>query len=318
MLNVEFYNLLMEAFDALYTAGSALRARAGTPEEQAPTLLQLRAGLAESPGWFLIQAAEFDPEPLTLEGIRVRDVYASERIVQALLDLMASEGWLDRSAHGTYSLTVIGRAVLQHRLKRSRELTAGLAPLPNEDLAQLARSLGQLIDASLAAPAPPGSWCLAHSRHRAPAQDAPALVQITQYFSDFNAFRDDAHMAAWQSHQIDGYVWEAFTLVCDGEANTAATLFERIAYRGYSSNEYSAALEMLTRRCWLEPASSVGAYRVTTDGRAVRARVEQATDSYFYAPWSVLADAQIGELRALLLRFIEQLRVSAEARVDED
>src|SRR5688500_11763657 len=130
MLDVEFYNLLMEAFDALYSAGSTLHARSGAPPEQQPAILQLRAGRAESPGWFLTQAAEFDPEPLTVAKLRVRDIYASERIVQALLELMASEEWLDRSADDTYCLTAKGRVVLQRRIQRQRELTAALAPLP--------------------------------------------------------------------------------------------------------------------------------------------------------------------------------------------
>ncbi len=311
MLDVEFYNLLMEAFDALYSVGSTLHTRSGAPPEQQPAILQLRAGRAESPGWFLIQAAEFDPEPLTVENLRVRDIYASERIVQALLELMASEEWLDRSADDAYYLTAKGRAALQHRIQRQRELTAGLMPLPADDLAQLTALLAQLIDASLAAP--PGSWCLAHSRRRAPAHGDPALVRMAQYFSDFNAFRDDAHMAAWQSHQLDGYVWEAFALVCDGEANSATSLFEQLAYRGYSCGEYATALETLTRRSWLEPDATAGAYRVTADGRAARAHVERLTDSYFYAPWSCLAEAQIEELRALLLRFTQQLRASEVA-----
>jgi hypothetical protein len=138
-----------------------------------------------------------------------------------------------------------------------------------------------------------------------PADD---LAQLN--FSDFNAFRDDAHMAAWQSYQLDGYVWEAFALVCDGQANSAATLFEQLAYRGYSCGEYAAALETLTRRSWLEPDATAGAYSVTAAGRAAWVHVERLTDSYFYAPWSCLAEAQIEELRALLLRCIAQLRVS--------
>jgi hypothetical protein len=313
MLDVTFYNLMMEAFDALYGAGSAIK---DTREEPTPAILQLRAGLAESPGWFLIQAAEFDPEPLTIANLRVRDVYASERIVQALLELMASEQWLDRSAHEAYSLTTKGRAILQRRLRQRRELTAGLMPLPAEELAQLAMLLGQLIDACLAAPVPPGSWCLAHSRRRAPAHDEPALVRIAQYFSDFNAFRDDAHMAAWQSLPLDGYVWEAFALVCGGEADSAASLFEQLAYRGYSCAEYAAALETLTRRGWLESAATAGAYRVTADGRAARALAERLTNSYFYAPWLCLAEANIEELRVLLLRFTEQLRASGAASAE--
>jgi hypothetical protein len=278
-------------------------------------MLQLRAGRAESPGWFLIQAAEFDPEPLTVENLRVRDVYASERLVQALLDLMASEEWLDRSEHNAYSLTAKGRGVLERRIQRQRGLTAGLAPLPTSDLERIATLLGQLIEASLAAPLPPGNWCLARSRRRAPPHGATALVRIAQYFSDFNAFRDDAHMAAWQPEQLDGYVWEAFALVCSGEANSAASLFEQLAYRGYSSGEYAAALVTLTRRSWLEPAATAGAYRVTADGRAAHARAEQLTDCYFYAPWSCLPELQIAELRALLLRFIQQLRASGAAPV---
>jgi hypothetical protein len=302
MFDVEFYNLLMEAFDALYNAGNARHTRSGALPEQ-PAILQLRAGRAESPGWFLIQAAEFDPEPLTVASLRVRDVYASDRIVQALLELMASEGWLDRSMHDTYALTAKGRAILQQRIQAQRELIAGLEPQPADAIAQLAALLGQLIEASLAAPVPPGSWCLAHSRRRAPANDDPALLRIAQYFSDFNAFRDDAHMAAWQSQQLDGYVWEAFALVCGGEADSAATLFDQLAYRGFSVGEYAAALEILTRRNWLEPATLANTYRVTAAGHTARALVEQLTDSFFYAPWSCLPEAKVAELRALLLQF---------------
>jgi hypothetical protein len=41
---------------------------------------------------------------------------------------------------------------------------------------------------------------------------------------------------------------------------------------------------------------------------------ERLTNSYFYAPWSCLAAAEIEELRALLLRFTEQLQASTEER----
>jgi hypothetical protein len=306
MLDAKFYNLLMEAFDALYSAGS----QTDTPAEPLPAILQLRAGLAESPGWFLIQAAEFDPEPLTVANLRVRDVYASERLVQALLELMASEQWLDRSTQDTYALTDKGRAALHSRLQRRQELIDHLPPLPGGAVDRLAALLGQLIDASLAAPVPPGSWCLAHSRRRAPAHAAPALLRIAQYFSDFNAFRDDAHMAAWQSYKLEGYVWEAFALICAGEAESAASVFANLAYRGYSCAEYAAALEALARRSWLEPCGTADTYRVTTEGREVREVIERLTDSYFYAPWSCLTQAEIAELH-VLLRFIAGLHASA-------
>jgi hypothetical protein len=67
----------------------------------------------------------------------------------------------------------------------------------------------------------------------------------------------------------------------------------------------------LTRRGWLEPAAMANAYGVTAAGRAARALVEQLTDNYFYTPWSCLPEAQIAELRALLLRFTQQLQSRA-------
>jgi hypothetical protein len=302
MLDVTFYNLLMEAFDALYGAASV-----GAPVQPVPAILQLRAGRAESPGWFLTQAAEFDPEPLSVATLRVRDIYASERIVLALLEIMASEGWFQRSAQDAYFLTAEGRAVLQQRIGSRRELIARIRLPASGGVDRLANLLGQLIDASLAAPVPPGTWCVAHSRRRAPNQDELAIVRIAQYFSDFNAFRDDAHMAAWRSYKLDGYQWEAFAMVCAGEAESAATLFEQLAYRGYSTDEYAEALEILAYRGWLEQAAA-GIYRMTAEGRTVREQVERSTDGYFYTPWSCLTKAQIEELHTLLLQFTDQLR----------
>ena len=73
-IDVAFGEQLVEGVEhcALYSAGGATRARSASPDEPPPALLQLRAGRAESPGWFLIQAAEFDPEPLTVENLRAR------------------------------------------------------------------------------------------------------------------------------------------------------------------------------------------------------------------------------------------------------
>ncbi|KPV46481.1 hypothetical protein SE17_43265, partial [Kouleothrix aurantiaca] len=105
--NAALYDLFMDAAGAIYTALAA-----AAPPTPAPVLLQLRAGLAESAGWFLVQASEFAPEPLTVELLRVRDIYASERIVAALLELMAGEGWLERDAAGRYALAEAERELL--------------------------------------------------------------------------------------------------------------------------------------------------------------------------------------------------------------
>ena len=312
MLSAAFYDLLQETGGAIFQAMIDLRARSGETVEPPPLLLQLRAGLAESPGWYLVQAVEFAPDPLTVERLRIRDIYASERIASALLEMMASEQWLERTGD-EYRLTEAGWAIYRRTRERSRSLLAGLEPLLPDDLAWVVAQIERVIDASLHSPTPPGVWCLAHSRNRAPDASAPPLARLSQYVSDFNAFRDDAHMAAWQPHDQSGASWESFSLVCSGEATSAAAVATHLTHRGYSPGEYAAALEALAQRGWLEPIAASGDYRVTDAGRAVREEVERQTDRYFYAPWSFLGEADVLRLKHLLLQLQVELGQTAPA-----
>jgi hypothetical protein len=252
----------------------------------------------------MLQAAEFAPGPLTVAGLRVRDIYASERIVAALLDLIAGEGWLERDAAGAYELTDAGRATVDALLQRRAQLLADVALMAAAQAERLHELLARLVEAGMAAPEPPGVWCLAHSRRRAPPEGAPILARMLQLFEDFNAFRDDSHMAAWRDLGVEGYVWEAFALLADGLATDADAVAEQLRHRGYSRAEYAAALASLATRGWLAPADA-STYRLSEAGRAVRQGVERATDDAFYAPWAALAPAEQAELHHLLLRLKE-------------
>lgn len=119
VLDAHWHEFLEEVAGAFYGALSAIRARVNETAPLSP-LLAVQSGYAESPGWFMVQAAEFDPEPLTVHTLRVRDIYASERIVQSLLELMASEKWFDRNARDEYALTNAGREMLEKIFARRR------------------------------------------------------------------------------------------------------------------------------------------------------------------------------------------------------
>jgi hypothetical protein len=304
--NAALYDLFMDAAGAIYTALAA-----AAPPTPAPVLLQLRAGLAESAGWFLVQASEFAPEPLTVELLRVRDIYASERIVAALLELMAGEGWLERDAAGRYALAEGGRALLATRRAARAAVLAETMLLPHSELARLRALLEKLIDASLGSPSPPGTWCLAHSRRRAPPAGAPPLMHTLQFFDDINAFRDDAHMAAWRHFGLAGYAWEAFALLCGGAAQNATQVAGQLQHRGYSRAEFAAALEELAERGWLERDGD--GYLPTETGLAAHRSAERLTDLYFFRPWEMLSAEETEGLYNLLCR----LRDSAPAEKEE-
>lgn len=285
----------------------------GDPAPEESPLFALRRGRAESPGWFLIQALEFDPEPVSVARLRVRDIYASERIVFALLVLMSSEKWLETVAEDEYVLSSKGRAVVEARIGRTRTVISNLEkefnPLPIQRLESL---LGQIIVASQACDNPPGNWCLRYSRNRAPGLKASPLVKIHQYTADFNAFRDDAHMAAWRPQSVAGYAWEAFAFVCDGAADSAAAIDQLLSYRGYSTGEYESALTALVERGWLERIpGETEHYRPTELGRDTRREVEQLTNQYFYDPWRQLDDESQRETVDLMKQLKQELQAAA-------
>src|SRR5688572_2853814 len=86
--NAALYDLTQNTQGALWQAAfQQYQARLSETERSAqtmPPLLHLRSGYAESPGWMMIQAAEFDPEPLSVERFRKRAVYSAPNLSLAL------------------------------------------------------------------------------------------------------------------------------------------------------------------------------------------------------------------------------------------
>ncbi|MEM7033997.1 MAG: hypothetical protein AAF629_30935 [Chloroflexota bacterium] len=309
MMNADFYNLTQLIQGNLFAAMQTCHADHVAKAEPPPPLLQIRRGYAESPGWFLIQAAEFDPEPLTVENLRIRDIYASERIVQALLEMLAGERWLERRGE-RYYLTTAGQALIQRLKTRTANLLSlPLPKIPQETIHTIEKDLGHIINLSIKHDSHPEAWCLIHSRNRAPVATASPLEKISQYCADFNAFRDDAHMAAWQTEQVDGYVWEAFNLVHSRQTTNAQEIFETLFYRGYSQEEYAGALQTLTELGWLTTqATDSHNYQVSELGQTIRNRVETKTDAYFYAPWKALSQEMVDETQTRLQHWNDSLK----------
>ena len=134
--------------------------RAKEQPDPMPDLYRLRAGYAESPGWFMVQALEFDPLPLTVADLRVRDIYASESLVQGLLEVMASEKWLHRQGD-SYFLSETGRALQKTLRGRAARWLAALQPLPAAEMERLESQMAQDNQGqpgpALSHPAP-GAW----------------------------------------------------------------------------------------------------------------------------------------------------------------
>ena len=179
--------------------------------------------------------------------------------------------------------------------------------MPGADLARIHELLAAIAEANLAAPEPPARWG-AVRRFRSASEDTPLVGRIREAALDCLAYRDDVHLAAWSVHAdpaTEGGLWNAFSHVWAGEARTPEAIASAAAFRRYDSAFYARALADLEARGWVTPgrgdtppAAEDGAYRTTPEGQALRDAVERQTDEWFFAPWAVLGDEGVAELRA--------------------
>lgn len=296
MSTVALWSTALEALQALGT-------HYGPAMDQAAAEL----GLSEWYGW-LLPALVFEPEPISATRLRVRSPYTSARLYNERLAKAARQGFLTQvaEAENEYHLTELGRQAAERVIEAAYAKMAALQPISSAELERLVSLLHRLVMSCLTAPEPPGKWCIIHSRRTDPGDNASVVVRIDQYLSDLSAYRDDAHLAAWQPYSIDGHAWEAFTYLWRAEATTLDELQQKLERRGYSQDEYRQALEDLLQRGWVR--EEAGEYRVTVLGQEVRQAAEDATDQYFYAPWSCLRQGEMEELRTLLLRLPDGLQ----------
>ncbi len=236
-------------------------------------------------GW-LMAARIFEPDPVSAARLGVRAAYTSPALQEARLEQGVRLGLLTPIGKGEYHLTNAGHAAVQRLIEAAYTAMAPLQPLPPADLAALLALLRRRVEASLAAPEPPGKWCLRIARHYDPNGRAGPLPQLDQYLSDLAAYRDDAHLASRRPSGVTGQAWETLTHLWMGDLTTLEDLCARhCARRGYSCESYAAALDGLIARGWV--IGQYGVYRLTDAGRTVRDEAEATTERYFFAPWFI-------------------------------
>lgn len=264
----------------------------------------LQAAVEASPyEWWDITAGQMTQaagsEPMTVERMRERIPYMSAAAVREQLDASVERGMLESDAAG-YRLSQAGRSFVVDLVDR---INAGLreraTDIPQAE--RLVELLGRQVEAICAAPGIEAPSILG-SRSFDPGPSASAPERLRRYLQDLNAWRDDAHVAAWRQHESDGHAWEVFSHVWGekvwGDPVTdAAQAAEKLGFRGYSEADYGAALEGLRERGWLERDDS--GYRISAAGRSLREAAEVATDHHFFGPWQLSA-SEADELRQLL------------------
>ncbi len=262
-------------------------------------------GQPEASDVFLAQyAVGFDPEPLGLAHIFKRSPYHNPEQFQADFKAAVARGWLAERSPGAYGPTPSARAFVADLQHATAQRLAALAPQPESELNYLVDLLGRVTTAALELPDLAETPALRMSR-RFNQAGQPAMLRLRRALIDLLSFRDDAHVAAWVQYEIDGYAWEAFTLLWRGTACTPQDLAETLAARAYTATDYAAALARLAERGWVRTTGT--GYEVTPEGGQLRQAVEDLTDQYYNAAFAALAPAELDDLHQRLTTLAQAL-----------
>ena len=284
----------------------------------------VEAGGIEKPGHanLLILSSVFD-KPVTAEIMRKRSPYSALSRYHEGFTILTEKG-LMTGDENAYSLTENGRSLVNNILEAFHAHLGAIQPtltddMPLDEWNRLAELLERLDRNLLNAGDPPGTWCIDHVQGLPMPGEPVALDRIDKVLDDINAFRDDAHIAAFKPYKVKGHTWELFTALWREEVTNPAEMTEKYAGRGYVEADYQQALLDLVKRGWVEEAEA-GNYVVTANastepsrsGRSLREEAEAQTDAYFYLPWgAILPDAE--ELHTLLNKADTALQQAVEA-----
>jgi len=255
--------------------------------------------------WGLLLAVyTFEPEETTPGHLMVRGPYTSADTYLQRLRSLAEKKFAEEIEPGRFRMADESRKIMLMIAENVREVMAHADPLPPSDSGRLAILLDRIVQASMSNPPPPDTWSISLSHKLLPALNPP-MPYIEQALSCLSAYRDDAHLAAWQRSGLSAMALESLTMLWRGEITTLDDLCKKLTHRGHPCQVYVTVLcELRERGLITGPDQSPW---LTGTGRVFRNEIEEDTDRFFYTPWSSLEKAEKNELYGLLTRMRDGL-----------
>lgn len=152
---------------------------------------------------------------------------------------------------------------------------------------------------------------LSFSRNYEYKDRTPSLLWVRRHLVSMSSYRDDCHIASWQGLDFSGIEWETLTFVWQDNAHTAAELTEALPFRGYTEDDYQAALDALVTRGLL--AREDEKYVMTEKGTALRQQAEDKTNELYLKAFACITEEEQDELIGLLAGFAEAHAPEEEA-----
>jgi hypothetical protein len=253
----------------------------------------------------LLAVLTFEPEDSTPAHFMVRGPYTAPEAYLSHLVSASEAGFLSEVEGGKFRLTERGRRIVLDLVALGRGAMANADPLSVNDSHTLMELLNRMVGSCLETPAPPETWSIQLSFKLMPEPEPP-MPNIEQAISALAAYRDDAHLAAWQNTELSATALETLTLLWNGEVNSLQAICKRLERRGHPCKVYKSALEDLRTHHLINGPDE--APWLTGVGRVFRNQIEEVTNRYFYKPWVCLNEAEKMEMGRILALLIDGLK----------
>jgi predicted transcriptional regulator len=237
--------------------------------------------------------------------MRIRP-YASARVIEARFTSAAAQGFLAVNSKNEYLCTEKGTKFAEQVTRSGEEAIARLEPVPAVTLQKILDYAKRLVQATFDTPEPPSRFAMMRYYKNVHPVEETSLLHLLLHLGTLDQYRGAAHIASWESHNLKGYEWSAFTSIWRNEANTLDALHEEMGAIVFTRDEISEALHALSARGWIE--ENAGIYQVTDEGKQIREEAEALTDKSFFAPWSCLNESELEELASLASRLRDGLK----------
>ncbi len=214
-----------------------------------------------------------------------RYTYSSRDHLMAHLAALEAKKLVMRDEEGRFTLTPGAFEVVEAVHMAGKAHVAGLQPLPQEELEELARQLERAVQAVLSDPvlAPRRGSHLAGSRTLVTTGPVvPVMVRIEQAIYDLWLARDDAHVKAWREADLEGPAVRMLTVLWSGETESVNELTQ-ILKPDQTPEDVETTMAYLFDKDYLVREGDE--VRLTPTGVLAREDIERDTDRVYFASW---------------------------------
>jgi len=238
--------------------------------------------------------------------------YGLPRVNEERFASAAQKGYLVSDGNGGYARSEKGLDVARKIWRAAGDSLASLKPISDEREQKLLGYLERLVEASLATSEPPPHFYISHKHENYGRYGTECLLEdFVVRFGALSGYRDDAHIATWHAHGVEGHAWEILTYLWHSDsAASIETLLEKVGYRKIPIEIYGRDLLEFEKRGWVEEKGRE--YQLAAEGKRIRDEAEALTDKYFFAPWSCLSEEELEDLSNLAMQLGDGLKNSKE------